>query len=151
MPMSQVRAIIELATQVSYPSQVQLAGWAAYIDAGGSLDEMASAFARNSVFANLYNNGSPVDPNSPISADILAAIVEHSTGVLPSPTQNEQWLGSRSTVLQTLEAFALSDQFGVAAQPDSGHPIPGGYDPFPQFFQIYEVATGNIVTDAQTI
>ena len=34
---------------------------------------------------------------------------------------------------------------------DVGHAIPGGYDPFPQFCQIYELTTGHIVTDAQTI
>ena len=112
---------------------------------------MAAAFVGSVVFANLYNNTAQVNPFSAIADDLFSAIVEHATGALPDAAQRTTWIGSGATIVHAFEAFALSDQFGVASQPDNGHPIPGAYDPFPQFFQIYELATGTIPTDSQTI
>ena len=140
--MSVVRAVIEVATLVSYPTQAQLSGWTNYTQSGGSVESMAAAFVQSTVFGNLYNKGTEVDPNSAVTDQILNGIIQHATGALPSLAQEAGWLNSGASVLQVFEAFALGDQFGVAAQPDQGHPLPGGYDPFPEYFQIAQLGTG---------
>ena len=107
-----ISQIIELATG-SAPSAAQLTTWMAYENAGGSLSSIASAFVASTMFANLYNGGLPVDPDSPITTAIASTIIDHALGA-HTTSQASNWVGTGLPVSQVFQAFALGDQFTAA-------------------------------------
>ena len=107
--------IIDLATG-NLPTAAQLAGWVAATELGVSCDQMATMFVASTAFAETYNNGSPVDPNAPITASILEAIIHNATGVAATPAQVSAWVNSGQTVDQVFVDFALGDQYTTASQ-----------------------------------
>jgi hypothetical protein len=143
----QAYEIIALASQ-QVPNGQQLVGWDTYERNGGSIDSIAAAFVASDMFANKFNGGTSVDPNSTITSTIASEIIQNASGHTPAPDQLSAWVDTSSSVLEVFKAFALGDQF--SADPEPYHPIPGGLDPFPAFFGIYGLATGDISTASQS-
>jgi hypothetical protein len=108
--------IILLATG-DLPRPAQLAGWVPAVEAGTSLVRMATAFVASTAFADTYNSGAAVDPNSPITASISQAIIAHATGTQATSAQVDAWVSSGLTVDQVFVDFALGDQYAAAVQP----------------------------------
>ena len=107
--------IIDLATG-NLPTAAQLSAWVLATESGISLDQMAIAFVGSTAFGNIYNNGTAVDPNSPITASIVEAIIQHATGVAATSGQVNAWVASAQTVDQVFVDFALGEQFTAASQ-----------------------------------
>jgi hypothetical protein len=107
--------IIDLATG-NLPTAAQLSGWVAATELGVSLDQMATAFVASSAFADTYNNGTAIDPNAPITASIVGAIIQNATGVAATAAQVSAWVSSGETVDQVFVDFALGDQYTAASQ-----------------------------------
>ena len=138
--------IIVLATG-QVPTGAQLAGWDAYEQNGGSIDSIAASFVASTMFANKYNGGVLVDPNSTITSPLAAEIINNALGTTPTVNQVNSWVNTSLPVLDVFKTFALGDQF--SADPEPHGQLPGGTDPFPAFFEIYGLATGNISAASQ--
>jgi hypothetical protein len=117
--------IIELATG-SLPTAAQLAGWVPFVESAGLLqgqsqtdpllDQMAEAFVASTMFGNTYNGGTAVDPNAPITASIVAALIQAATGVAATQSQIDAWVGTGLSIDQVFVGFALGDQYTAASQ-----------------------------------
>jgi hypothetical protein len=107
-----VTQIILLATG-NLPTAGQLAGWVPAVEAGTSLDDMALAFVASSTFGDTYNGGTAVDPNAPITATIVSAIIDAATGIVATQTQVNAWLATGETIDQVFVSFALGDQYSA--------------------------------------
>jgi hypothetical protein len=110
-----VTQIILLATG-NVPTSAQLAGWVPAVESGTSLDDMALAFVASSEFGNTYNGGTAVDPNAPITAAIVSAIIKAATGIAATQTQIDAWLATGETIDQVFVSFALGDQYSAHIQ-----------------------------------
>jgi hypothetical protein len=106
----EIAQIIELATG-RLPSAAQLDGWGTYENAGGSLQSISDAFVASTMFADKYNNGTPVDPNAPITFNIAQEIIENALGIVPTTAHVDAWADSGLPIGQVFQAFALGDQF----------------------------------------
>jgi hypothetical protein len=100
-----VAQIVELATRTA-PTSAQVNGWESYLANGGSLDHMASAFAASTMFANLYNGGVLVDPNSSPTSSIVQGIIDNALGS-HTTTQVNAWVNSGVSVATVFQDFAL--------------------------------------------
>ena len=107
--------IIDLATG-SLPAAAQLTGWVLATESGTSFDQMATTFGASTTFGNIYNNGTAVDPDAPITAGILEAIIQHATGVAATQEQVNAWMSSGLTIDQVFVDFALGEQYTTASQ-----------------------------------
>jgi hypothetical protein len=103
-----ISQIIELATG-SAPTSAG-SNWTAYVNGGGSLESVASAFVASTMFANDYNGGTLVNPNSSPAAATTQEIIGHALGSATS-SQVNAWVNSGMPVAKVFEAFALGDQF----------------------------------------
>jgi hypothetical protein len=110
-----IMQIIDLATG-SLPTATQLAGWVPAVESGISLDQMATAFVASTAFGVNYNDGTAVNPNSPITATIMQAIIEHADGTAPTAAQVNAWVNTGLTVDQVFVDFALGDQYAAASK-----------------------------------
>jgi hypothetical protein len=109
---AEISQIIELATG-NAPTTTQFATWENFYNSGGSIGSIAAAFVASTAFADAYNNGNPVDPNSPINPVLADEIITHALGSA-STAQVDAWAASGLTVSQVFLSFALSDQFTAA-------------------------------------
>jgi hypothetical protein len=112
VPPAGVAQIIELATGIA-PTSSQLAAWLGYESSGGPIASIASAFSASVAFANIYNTGTPVDPNSPITSAIAQGIIEHALGAATN-AEITAWASTGLSVGQVFQAFALGDQYTAA-------------------------------------
>jgi hypothetical protein len=110
-----VTQIILLATG-NLPTPAQLGGWVPAVESGTSLDDMALAFVASSEFGNTYNGGTAVDPNTPITASIVSAIIQAATGIAATQTQIDAWVSTGLTIDQVFVDFSLGDQYTAAIQ-----------------------------------
>jgi hypothetical protein len=117
--------IIELATG-SFPTAAQLSGWVPFVETNGLLqgssqtnpllDHMAEAFVASTEFGNTYNGGTAVDPNAPITASIVSAIIHAATGIAAVQSQIDAWVSTGQTIDQVFVDFALGDQYSAHLQ-----------------------------------
>jgi hypothetical protein len=102
---SQVVPIVQMfeATLGYSPTQSTLASMVA-----SSLTEqqIATAFVQSQTFANVYNGGAPVDPNSPVTPAVVDNLFEHALGHLPTAATLAGFDGM--TVEQAFVAFTTS-------------------------------------------
>jgi hypothetical protein len=116
---SEVAQIIELSTG-AVPTSTQVAGWESYLQGGGSLSSVASAFVSSTAFANMYDGGHLVDPNAAASAPITSAIIDHIFGS-HTDAQVAAWVGTGLSTAQVFQSFALGEQFTeLEAAPNAG-------------------------------
>jgi hypothetical protein len=120
-----IAQIVELATG-NMPTTAQLAGWVPFVESNGLLqgnlqsnpllDQMAEAFVASAQFGNTYNAGTAVNPNAPISASIVSAIIQAATGAAATEAQVNAWLATGQTIDQVFVDFALGDQYSTFIQ-----------------------------------
>jgi hypothetical protein len=102
---NQVVPIVQMfeATLGYSPTQSTLASMV-----GSNLTEqqIATAFVQSQTFANVYNGGAPVDPNSAVTPAIVGNLFEHGLGHLPTAATVAGFDGM--TVEQAFVAFTTS-------------------------------------------
>ena len=108
------------------PTAGQLAGWVPFVESHGLLqgnlqsnallDQVAYSFVASTLFGNTYNSGTAVDPNAPITANIVASIIQHATGVAATSTQVNAWVSTGLTIDQVFVMFALGNQYTASSQ-----------------------------------
>ncbi len=117
--------IIELATG-KVPTAAQLSGWVHCVESAGLLqsqsqtnpllDQMAEAFVASTQFGDTYNGGTAVDPNAPITASVVSAIIKAATGVAATQAQVNTWVNTGLSIDQVFVDFSLGDQYTAAMQ-----------------------------------
>lgn len=117
----QVLQIIQEATG-HVPNYTQISTWTNYINGGGSLASMASAFVASDMFANLYNNGVNVDPSSAIAANVIQGVINAShagwnSDGTASQAQVDHWVSTGLPTDQVFSLFAVGDQYTTFVQP----------------------------------
>lgn len=83
---------------------------------GISLDQMATAFVASTAFGDTYNNGTPVNPDAPITASIVEDIIQHATGVTATQAQANAWVSSGLSIDQVFVDFSLGAQYSAAIE-----------------------------------
>jgi hypothetical protein len=79
-------------------------------------DQMAEAFVASDNFGKVYNNGTDVNPNSPVTAQEMQHIIQAATGIASTPSQVAAWVALGQTVDQVFVDFALGDQYTAFAK-----------------------------------
>jgi hypothetical protein len=74
---------------------------------GGSMDSVASAFVASTEFANDYNGGTSINPNSAPTVPITQEIIDHALGS-STASQVNGWANAGLPVAKMFEAFALA-------------------------------------------
>ena len=116
---TQLSDIIGLATTYT-PSPPQLAAWASYVNAGGSIQSVADAFVSSSMFANLYNHGTVVDPHGALPSNVAWSLIQNALNTVPTTAQVNGWLGSGLPADHIFMAFATGDQFASTVEQTYG-------------------------------
>ena len=117
-----------------FPSAATLASM---VDTGLTLPQLAAAIVGSQTFANTYNAGTLIDPNSSVTAEIVEALYNQALGHAPSQATLNGWLNSGLTVAQAFLEMVTSQSYFETAQPaieqylttaainNAGYPING--------------------------
>ena len=96
-----------------FPSAATLASM---VDSDLALPELAVAVVGSQTFANTYNGGALIDPNSPVTAGIVEALYTQALGHAPSQTTLNGWLNSGLTVALAFQAMVTSPSYFATTQ-----------------------------------
>ena len=97
-----------------FPSAATLASM---VDTGLTLPQLAAAIVGSQTFANTYNAGTLIDPNSSVTAEIVEALYNQALGHAPSQATLNGWLNSGLTVAQAFLEMVTSQSYVEATQP----------------------------------
>ena len=97
-----------------FPSAATLASMVA---TGLTLPQLAAAIVGSQTFANTYNAGTLIDPNSSVTAGIVEALYNQALGHAPSQATLNGWLNSGLTVAQAFLEMVTSQSYAATAQP----------------------------------
>ena len=97
-----------------FPSAATLASM---VDTELSVPQLAAAVVASQTFADTYNGGALIDPNSPLTAGIVDALYSQALGHAPTQETLNGWLNSGLTVVQAFLAMVTSQSYFETAQP----------------------------------
>ena len=118
------------------PSQVTMASM---VSSNLTEPQLASALVSSQAFANLYNGGSPLDPNGPVSPTVITDLFINALGHPPSASTLVGFEGLTNE--QAFLAFASSDTVSNALTTNVQAYI----------LQVVELASGVISGDTANI
>lgn len=81
-----------------------------------TVPQLSEAFVASQTFARVYNGGTPINPNSPVSASIVEAFYTHSLGHAPTQATLDGWLGSGLTVAAAFQDMVTSQAYFQTTQ-----------------------------------
>jgi hypothetical protein len=87
------------------------------VDTGLTLPQLAAAIVGSQTFANTYDAGTLIDPNSSVTAGIVEALYNQALGHAPSQATLNGWLNSGLTVAQAFLDMVTSQSYVEATQP----------------------------------
>ena len=96
-----------------FPSASTLASM---VDSALTLPDLAAAVVGSQTFANTYNGGTLIDPNSPVTAGIVEALYSQALGHPPSQATLNDWLNSGLSVAQAFQAMVTSPSYLATTQ-----------------------------------
>ena len=96
-----------------FPSASTLASM---VDSALTLPDLAAAMVGSQTFANTYNGGTLIDPNSPVTAGIVEALYTQALGHAPSQATLNGWLNSGLSVAQAFQAMVTSPSYFATTQ-----------------------------------
>lgn len=106
-----VYQIIDLA-KLTEPTPTQLNHWTQAIENGAvTQQQMLDAFIASDVFGANYNNGIDVNPNAPVTSQIMMVLYKDAMGITPTQAKIDNWTNSGVSIEQAVQAFALGDTF----------------------------------------
>ena len=97
-----------------FPSAATLASM---VDTELTLPQLAAAVVGSQTFANTYNAGTLINPNSPLTAGIVDALYNQALGHAPTQATLNGWLNSGLTVAQAFLDMVTSQSYFEATQP----------------------------------
>jgi polysaccharide biosynthesis protein PslG len=96
-----------------FPSAATLASM---VQTGLSVPQLAAAFVASQAFANIYNGGTLLNPNAPVTAAIVEALYSEGLGHAPTPATLNGWLTSGLTIAQAFEEMVTSQSYFETTQ-----------------------------------
>ena len=81
------------------------------VDTDLSVSQLAAAIVASQTFANTYNGGILINPNSPVTANIVEAFYSEALGHAPTQATLDGWLSGGLTVAQAFEDMVTSQSY----------------------------------------
>jgi hypothetical protein len=81
-----------------------------------TVSQLSYAIVDSQTFANMYNGGTLIDPNSPVTASIVDALCIHALGHAPTQTTLSGWLNAGLTVAEAFQDMVTSQSYFQATQ-----------------------------------
>jgi hypothetical protein len=89
---------------------------ASMVETGLTLSQLAAAVVASQTFANVYNGGTPLNANSPVTAGIVETLYSEALGHAPSQATLNGWLTSGLTIAQAFQEMVTSDSYFATTQ-----------------------------------
>ena len=81
-----------------------------------TVPQLSTAVVASQTFANVYNGGSLIDPNSPVTAGVVEALYQQALGYAPTQPTLDSWLDSGLTVAQAFQEMVSSQSYFLTTQ-----------------------------------
>ena len=81
-----------------------------------TVSELSTAVVASQTFADAYNGGALIDPNSSVTADIVSALYQQALGHPPTQSTLDAWLDSGLTVAQAFQEMVTSQSYFQTTQ-----------------------------------
>ena len=89
---------------------------ASLVDSALTLPDLAAAVVGSQTFANTYNGGTLIDPNSPVTAGIVEALYTQALRHPPSQATLNDWLNGGLSVAQAFQTMVTSPSYLATTQ-----------------------------------
>ena len=94
----------------------QAATLASMVQSALSVPQLCSAIVASQTFANVYDGGTMINPNSPVTASIVEALYTHALGHAPTQSTLSGWLNAGLTVAQAFQDMVTSQSYFQTTQ-----------------------------------
>jgi hypothetical protein len=94
----------------------QAATLASMVQSALTVPELSSAVAASQTFANVYNGGTLINPNSPVTASIVEALYTQALGHAPTQSTLSGWLNAGLTVAEAFQDMVTSQSYFQTTQ-----------------------------------
>jgi hypothetical protein len=81
-----------------------------------SVPQLCAAVVASQTFANAYDGGTLINPNSPVTASIVDALYTHALGHAPTQSTLTGWLNAGLTVAEAFQDMAASQSYFQTTQ-----------------------------------
>ena len=89
---------------------------ASMVETGLAVPQLASAIVASQTFADIYNDGALINPNSPVTANIVEVLYTQALGHAPTQATLNGWLSGGLTVAQAFEDMVTSESYFATTQ-----------------------------------
>jgi hypothetical protein len=94
----------------------QAATLASMVQSALTVPELSSAIVASQTFASVYNGGTLIDPNSPVTASIVEALYTQALGHAPTQSTLSSWLNAGLTVAEAFQDMVTSQSYFQTTQ-----------------------------------
>jgi hypothetical protein len=89
---------------------------ASMVQSALTLPNLSSAVVASQTFANVYNGGTLIDPNSPVTAGIVEALYTQALGHAPTQSTLAGWLNAGLTATEAFQDMVTSQSYFQTSQ-----------------------------------
>ena len=76
-----------------------------------TVTQLSEAVVASQTFANVFNGGTLLNPNAPVTAGIVETLYTEALGHAPTPSTLAQWLNSGLSIAQAFDAMVTSQSY----------------------------------------
>jgi hypothetical protein len=89
---------------------------ASMVQSALSVQQLCSAIVASQTFANIYDGGTIINPNSPVTASIVETLYTHALGHAPTQATLSGWLNAGLTVAEAFQDMTTSQSYFQTTQ-----------------------------------
>jgi hypothetical protein len=89
---------------------------ASMVQSALSVQQLCSAIVASQTFANIYDGGTIINPNSPVTASIVETLYAHALGHAPTQATLSGWLNAGLTVAEAFQDMTTSQSYFQTTQ-----------------------------------
>jgi hypothetical protein len=90
---------------------------ASMVQSALTVPQLCSAIVASQTFANVYDGGTIINPNSPVTASIVEALYTHALGHAPTQSTLSGWLNAGLTVAEAFQDMVTSQSYFQTTHP----------------------------------
>ena len=94
---------------------------ASMVQSALTVSDLCSAIVASQTFANVYNSGALINPNSPVTASIVQALYTQALGHAPTQSTLSGWLNAGLTVAEAFQDMVTSQSYFDTTQSTFEH------------------------------
>jgi hypothetical protein len=94
---------------------------ASMVQSALTVSDLCSAIVASQTFANVYNGGTSINPNSPVTASIVEALYTQALGHAPTQSTLSGWLNAGLTVAEAFQDMVTSQSYFQTTQSTIEH------------------------------